>query len=90
MWSLDGSGSWKGFAKDILDGAPSDAYAMKPSGEWVIAATENWDGSTNWSSETWDLDMVGSDVVYVDDAHGNPVIASKNGRLGSYWPPGRL
>ncbi|KAG8168895.1 hypothetical protein KVR01_001644 [Diaporthe batatas] len=52
MWALDGSGAWKGFTQNIIDGAPSGiapsgAYDIKPSGRWVIAATEDWDGSTN-------------------------------------------
>lgn len=46
MWALDGSGAWKGFTQNIIDGAPSGitpsgAYDIKPSGRWVIAATEN-------------------------------------------------
>lgn len=90
MWALDGSGAWKGFTQDIVDGAPSGAYDSKPSGRWVIAATENWDGSTNIIPMLWDLEKVGSEPVYVDDAHGNPVITSKNGRFASYWPPGIL
>ncbi|ROV95699.1 hypothetical protein VMCG_07606 [Cytospora schulzeri] len=90
LWSLDSSGSWKGFTEDIFEGAPIEAYDVKPSGQWVIAATENWDGTTNWSSMIWDYKKVGPEVVYVDDAHGNPVITSKNGRFGTYWPAGRL
>lgn len=95
MWALDGSGAWKGFTQDVVDGAPSGvapsgAYDIKPSGRWVIAATENWDGSTNIVPMIWDLEKVGPEYVYVDDAHGNPVIASKNGRFATYWPPGIL
>ena len=95
MWALDGSGAWKGFTQNILDGAPSGrtpsgAYDIKPSGQWVIAATENWDGSTNIIPMVWELQKVGSEYVYVDDSHGNPVIASKNGRFGTYWPAGIL
>ncbi|KAI7774438.1 hypothetical protein LA080_008777 [Diaporthe eres] len=95
MWALDGSGAWKGFTQNIVDGAPfgitpSGAYDIKPSGRWVIAATENWDGSTNMIPMAWDFQKVGPEYVYVDDAHGNPVIASKNGRFGTYWPAGIL
>ncbi|KAH8785007.1 hypothetical protein F5883DRAFT_598421 [Diaporthe sp. PMI_573] len=95
MWALDGSGAWKGFTQNIVDGAPSGitpsgAYDIKPSGRWVIAATENWDGSTNIIPMAWDLQKVGPEHVYVDDAHGNPVIASQNGRFGTYWPAGIL
>lgn len=95
LWALDGSGAWKGFTQDILDGAPygitpSGAYDVKPSGRWVIAATKGWDGSTNAFPMAWDLAKVGSDVVYVDDTHGSPVILSQNGRFGTYWPAGIL
>lgn len=95
LWALDGSGAWKGFTQNIVDGAPSGispsgAYDIKPSGQWVIAATENWDGSTNVIPMAWDFQKVGPEHVYVDDAHGNPVIASQNGRFGTYWPAGIL
>ncbi|KUI74064.1 hypothetical protein VM1G_09708 [Cytospora mali] len=90
VWSLDDSGSWKGFTQDILEDAPSSVYDVKPSGELVIAATENWDGTTNWPPMMWDFEQVGPELVYVDDAHGNPVIVSKDGRFGTYWPAGRL
>ncbi|EOO00301.1 hypothetical protein UCRPA7_4191 [Phaeoacremonium minimum UCRPA7] len=90
MWSLDGSGAWKGFTQWILDGAPSGAYDQKPSGNWVLKATENWDGSINTIPRDWELQQVGADYVYVDDYHGNPVITSTNGRFGTYWPGGRL
>lgn len=90
IWSLDNSGGWKGFTQWILDGAPSGAYGVKTDGEYVINYTENNDASINTVPRDWDLAEVGSDYVYVDDAHGSPVIASTNGRMGSYWPAGRV
>lgn len=89
MWSLDGSGGWKGFTQWIMDGAPIEAYAPKESGVWVLAASENWDGSMNTYSRDWYISQVGIDYVYVDDYHGNPVISSQNGRFGTFWPEGR-
>jgi hypothetical protein len=89
MWSLDNSGAWKGWTHWILDGAPSDAYAQKESGLWVLKASTNWDGSINTSVRDWYLTKVGADLAYVDDFHGNPVISSQYGRFGTYWPAGR-
>jgi hypothetical protein len=88
-WSLDNSGAWKGFTQWILDGAPSGAYDMKTDGQWVLKYTENGDGSINTIPRDWELQKVGAEYVYVDDYHGNPVIASNNGRFGTYWPAGR-
>lgn len=90
MWALDGSGAWKGFTQWILDGAPAGAYQNKPSGEAVLGATEDWNGSTNAPPLDWEVQTVGSNHVYVDDSHGSPVITSTNGRFGTYWPAGRL
>lgn len=90
IWSLDNSGGWKGFTQWILDGAPIDAYAEKSDGEWVINYTENADASDNEIPMEWDLAEVGAEYVYVDDEHGSPVISSQNGRMGSYWPVGRV
>ncbi|KAM0456555.1 hypothetical protein ACHAPV_005125 [Trichoderma viride] len=88
-WGLDPAKAWKGFTQWILDGAPTGAYDMKNDGQWVLKATEGLDGSINTASRDWELQKVGSDYVYVDDYHGNPVIASSNGRFGTYWPGGR-
>lgn len=90
MWATDGSGAWKGFTQWILDGAPWGAYDTKPSGAVVLAATEDWNGSINTIPRNWEAQMVGAQYVYVDDAHGNPVITSTNGRFGTYWPQGRI
>lgn len=90
MWALDASGAWKGFTQWILDGAPAEAYDKKPSGQWVVKATEMWNGSTDPVPRDWDMQMVGADYAYVDDAHGNPVITSTNGRFATYWSPGRI
>lgn len=89
MWSEDGSGAWKGFTQWVLDGAPDGAYDMKNDGQWVIKYTENTDGSINTVPRDWEIQQIGSDYVYVDDYHGNPVIASTDGRFGTYWPGGR-
>ena len=88
-WSLDNSGAWKGFTQWILDGAPSGAYDMKNDGQWVLKYTENNDGSINTAPRDWEIQKVGAEYVYVDDNHGSPVIASSNGRFGTYWPAGR-
>lgn len=90
MWSLDTSGSWKGFTRNILDGAPPEAYAMKPSGQWVLEATKAWNGSINPVPRDWELQTVGAGYAYIDDDHGAPVIVSKNGRFGTYWFQGRI
>lgn len=90
MWSLDTSGSWKGFTQDILDGAPPNAYAMKPSGQWVLEATKAWNGTINTVPRDWELQTVGAAFAYIDDDHGAPVIVSKNGRFGTYWLQGRI
>lgn len=90
MWALDTSGAWKGFTQDILDGAPSAAYAMKPSGQWVLKATEDWNGSTDPIPRDWEMQKVGVDYAYIDDSDGDPVIASINGRFGTYWSRGRI
>ncbi|CAN8105916.1 unnamed protein product [Discula destructiva] len=90
MWALDSSGAWKGFTQWILDGAPFKAYDKKPSGQWVLKATEGWNGSTDPIPRDWELKMVGAEYVYVDDGHGSPVIASTNGRFATYWSPGRI
>lgn len=90
MWALDTSGSWKGFTQWILDGAPVRAYDKKPSGQWVLKSTEEWNGSTDSVPRDWEVQEVGAEYVYVDDAHGNPVITSTNGRFGTYWSPGRI
>jgi hypothetical protein len=55
----------------------------------VLKYTENGDGSINTIPRDWELQKVGAEYVYVDDYHGNPVIASNNGRFGTYWPAGR-
>lgn len=89
LWSVDGSGAWKGFTQWILDGAPTGAYDMKNDGQWVLKYTENSDGSINTIPRDWFISKVGADYAYVDDYHGNPVIASSNGRFGTYWPAGR-
>ncbi|KAH8886943.1 hypothetical protein GQ53DRAFT_784577 [Thozetella sp. PMI_491] len=89
IWSTDGSGAWKGFTQWILDGAPTGAYDMKNDGVWVLKYTENNDGSINTIPRDWEMQKVGAQYVYVDDAHGSPVIASTNGRFGTYWPSGR-
>ncbi|KAH8668442.1 hypothetical protein BX600DRAFT_480677 [Xylariales sp. PMI_506] len=89
MWATDGSAAWKGFTQDILDGAPSGAYATKSDGQSVIMNTENLDGSINTIPRDWDLNQVGAEYVYVDDEHGSPVILSTNGRFGTWWPAGR-
>lgn len=90
MWALDDSGAWKGFTQWILDGAPVGAYQTKPSGEAVLGATEDWNGSTNAVPLDWEVQRVGADYAYVDDSHGSPVITSTNGRFATYWPAGRL
>lgn len=90
MWALDKSGAWKGFAQWILDGAPPGAYQTKPSGEFVLGATEDWNGSTNAIPLDWEVQKIGVNLAYVDDSHGSPVITSTNGRFGTYWPAGRL
>lgn len=90
IWSLDNSGGWKGFTQWILDGAPEGAYDMKTDGQWVLKYTENGDGSINTIPRDWEVAEVGADYVYVDDAHVGPVISSQNGRMGSYWPAGRV
>ncbi|KAK6075049.1 hypothetical protein SCUP234_07520 [Seiridium cupressi] len=89
LWSTDGSGGWKGFTQWILDGAPTGAYDMKNDGQWVLKYTENTDGSINTIPRDWFIAQVGADYAYVDDSHGSPVIASTNGRFGTYWPAGR-
>lgn len=89
MWSEDGSGAWKGWDWWVLDGAPGDAYAQKPNGQWVLKWTVNNDKSINVGVRDYLMWNVGADRVYVDDDHGNPVIASTNGRFGTYWGPGR-
>lgn len=89
MWSLDGSGAWKGSTQWVLDGAPTGAYDMKNDGQWVIKYTENRDGSVNTIPRDWDINQIGVDYVYVDDYNGDPVITSTNGRFGTYWPDGR-
>ncbi|KAK8075388.1 hypothetical protein PG997_010051 [Apiospora hydei] len=89
LWSLDGSGAWKGFTQYVLEGAPNGAYDMKNNGQWVIKYTENGDGSVNTIPRDWLISQIGTDLAYVDDYHGNPVIASGNGRFGTYWPAGR-
>ena len=88
-WDLGNSDSWKGFTQWILDGAPASAYAQKADGQSVLKATESWDGSINTDVRDWELQKVGEQYVYVDDAHGNPVISSSSGRFGSSWPEGR-
>lgn len=90
IWSLDTSGGWKGFTQWILDGAPEGAYDMKTDGQWVLKYTENADTSVNTIPRDWEIEQVGAEYVYVDDSHGSPVIASTNGRMGSYWPAGRV
>ena len=89
MWSEDGSGAWKGWDWWILDGAPNEAYANKRNGQRVLKWTENNDLSINTAVRDWYMANVGADRVYVDDDHGNPVIASTNGRFGTHWGPGR-
>jgi hypothetical protein len=83
------NGDWKGFTQWVLDGAPDGAYDMKNDGQWVIKYTENTDGSINTIPRDWDIQEVGTDYVYVDDAHGSPVISTPNQRFSTYWPDGR-
>jgi hypothetical protein len=80
---------FQGFTQWVLDGAPSDSYDMKQDGQWVLKATENGDGSINTAPRDWEIQKIGTDLVYVDDYHGNPVISSTNGRFATYWPGGR-
>ncbi|KAK3385278.1 hypothetical protein B0H63DRAFT_394959 [Podospora didyma] len=89
LWATDGSKVERGFAKNILVGAPRSAYARKPNGACVLKHTENSDGSINTAVRDWELKHVGAAHAYVDDAHGNPVIASTNGRFGAHFYPGR-
>ncbi|KAH8653821.1 hypothetical protein BX600DRAFT_471693 [Xylariales sp. PMI_506] len=89
LYSTDGSGAWKGWNSDIISNAPSGALAYKADGALVIENTENLDGSINTIPRDWELSQVGSDYVYVDDYHGNPVITSTNGRFGIGLPDGR-
>ncbi|KAF7562148.1 hypothetical protein G7046_g2000 [Stylonectria norvegica] len=88
-WSLDNSGAWKGFTQWILDGAPTGAYDMKNDRQWVIKATEGVNAVINTIPRDWDIAKVGAEYAYVDDSHGSPVVASSNGRVGTYWPEGR-
>ncbi|KAL7910521.1 hypothetical protein GGI35DRAFT_493090 [Trichoderma velutinum] len=86
----DGSGGWKGFTKDILSNAPSNAFDTKDDGQRVLAATEFIGGAINTPPRDWELQQVGAELVYVDDDHGGgAVIASTNGRFGTTWPAGR-
>jgi hypothetical protein len=89
IWNPNDGNAWKGFTQWILDGAPNGAYDKKNDGQWVLKYTENWDGSINTIPRDWEIQKVGSQYVYVDDYHGNPVISSNNGRMASYWPAGR-
>jgi hypothetical protein len=73
----------------VLDGAPAGAYATKNDGQVVIMNTENWDGSINTIPRDWEIQKLGTDLAYVDDYHGNPVITSTNGRFTTLWAPGR-
>ena len=88
-WDLGNGNSWKGFTQWVLDGAPGNSYDQKADGQWVLKATENWDGSINTDPRDWELQKIGEQYVYVDDYHGNPVISSPSRRFGSYWPDGR-
>ncbi|KAI7977159.1 hypothetical protein EIK77_005364 [Talaromyces pinophilus] len=83
------NGDWKGFTQWVLDGAPDGAYDMKNDGQWVIKYTENTDGSINTIPRDWDIQEIGSQYVYVDDAHGSPVISTPNQRFSTFWPDGR-
>lgn len=65
IWSLDGSGAWKGFTQWILDGAPTGAYDEKNDGQWVLAATEGADAVVNTIPRDWEIAEVGADYVYV-------------------------
>lgn len=89
IWATDGSGAWKGFSHSILEGAPPEAYARKDSGTVVLRETTNWDRTINPAVRDWELRRVGPDHAYVDDYHGNPVIASTNGRFATWWAAGR-
>lgn len=62
---------------------------MKNDGQWVIKYTENNDGSINTIPRDWDIQKIGSQYVYVDDAHGSPVISTPNQRFSTFWPDGR-
>ena len=66
-----------------------ELYDMKNDGQWVLKATENFDGSINTAPRDWELQQVGAEYVYVDDYHGNPVILGTNRRFATYWPSGR-
>lgn len=88
MWSLDGSGSWKGFTKDVLADASAGAWAMKSDGTWVLGPGEG--PTANPVTTQYLLNTVGADAVYVNDAHGNPVITTSNGRYGVWMDGGRV
>lgn len=89
MWSVDGSGSRRSFVHEILDGALRGAYARTNDGQWVLKHTESFYGSINTIPQDWEMSKIAAGLVYVEDYHRNPVIASTNGCFGMYWPAGR-
>lgn len=49
-----------------------------------------WNGSINPILRDREMQKVGADYAYLDDTHGNPVIASTDGRFGTSWPEGKV
>lgn len=70
MWSMDGSGAWKGFTQDILANAPVGAWAQKPDGHWCLAPNEG--PTADPITTQYELDVVGAGNAYINDAYGNP------------------
>jgi hypothetical protein len=54
----------------------------RPDGQWVFGYNEAVGNiAANTAALNWELSKVGAANAYLDDAHGNPVINSNNGRM---------
>jgi hypothetical protein len=83
--STDGSGLIGGFTEDIFEGAPPEAYRMKPSGERALDGTSGfWWGPGNKASEAHFNKLVGTHKAYVigEKGDGTPGVVDFNNCLG--------
>ncbi|KAK3361772.1 hypothetical protein B0T24DRAFT_538399 [Lasiosphaeria ovina] len=87
MWTSDGSNQERGFSQNVIDSAPGNVIAYKPNGARVIMNTEGPGGAIT-PARDYLLNVVGAGNAYIDDAHGNPVITSTNGRFSTEWYAG--
>ncbi|KAI1763543.1 hypothetical protein GGR53DRAFT_362077 [Hypoxylon sp. FL1150] len=87
--AMDGTGASTGFTQDVLSGAPDDALQANDAGAMVIKATEGLLSAIVSASRDYLASVLGYDKAYIDDFHGNPVIASNNQRFSATFYAGK-